>query len=1535
MKKSISFLLVLAMVMTMLQGVIFSVAAKETDAVIAAEKVWAASGSTVELKIDITKNPSILGATLTVSWDEALTLIADKNGAAFAGLTYQKPSRYQSSGTNFMWYGSDLEELLDGTILTLTFQVSEDVEDAAELPVNITCSGVYDVDQEPIGLTTVDGSVRIVNYLPGDVSGNDVIDTLDLVMLARYISDGCTTDPAGYNVTINESAADVNDDGRMDALDLIMISRYISDGCETDPNGYNIILKPSSPKCEHTMTAIPAKAATCTEAGNDAYWYCSKCGKYYQDTNGMNEITLEETVVEAKGHTIVIDPAMAPTKTETGLTEGSHCSVCNETIVKQETLPALTGYAVTYNIATGNSSTYVATKGLDATIDSDKRQYFSDEGLVELPELSLDGYQFLGWYNAPPENSNATQITEIPVGSVGNYTLYAHWYEYTYDITYKLYQTPLGEITNEKYLHYTVSKGLVDLPNPELYNYVFLGWYTDDGTEVTSIPVGTTGPITLNAYWTSKRNLTRAVKSLEDPFVVEDSDEGVIYFTYELGTIENVPLSDAIWTIQSVEGLAQQKSETVTTTISTEQAEAIAKTISDTTVDSASWTLSEDWNNVTEVSEQWAEQNGMTQEEANTVTKSKSNTYSFTSSNGGTNTTTDTDGTTTVDYNSQNYTHGNSAEFDIKVGGSYSLEKTLSLGISGKADLSGGDIGGEFGAKRTSKFEVSAEIGAGYKQHQETNEHTGTDTTTVDTTVQSDATTWNNSSSSSSTQAASESTSVRNALSQIITNTKGYGKSYSAGGENSESQGFSSTNSKSANSSSTLTYFNSETKTTTSTYSTDGKRDGCYRLVVAGTVHVFGVVGYDVATKSYFAYTYNVLDDKTYDFLDYSPDLNFDDYENGALPFEVPYFVYEYVNEKTSMSPGLAYRTNTTNKTATIVSYTAGTDTDVIIPSYVTSGGVAYKVTGLSASAFSGKNIRSVVLSDYITELPEGAFENCTQLEEVSGYFTKIGAKAFSGCTSLKKYNITAGVTEIGANAFANVDEIWISGLDAELAIEEAKKQHPEWDSETDSEKLLAAAQAITQNVIDSAINSGAQHVLLSLEKTIDTNGLMLSVPQIASFELHGGFEPEGGLRVYNGLRISSDAGSTTLKNLSVYNDTNIPLEISSKTLNLDAVTIESTGFVLLHKVDAPTITLTRDSRLISTKKQAVVWNNPTISSVIIDNAVGTLDVSGNIYIHGALYGADYIGITNGEIINIKEDEFKNYIKGVYSITFDANGGQVERDSISVFYGSPFGTLPTPTRDYYTFTGWYSQAEGGDQFTDATIMNYTTDITVYAHWTLNEVSDWVAASELPEGAELVTEEWRYTLTETTTSTDTTMEGWNQDSWEWKESGSGTYRYADYASQFDSNHSLYSKYNRSALTAYEYETTKRTVSGPVWYTYIYWHWCRGDDSLSLAHNRSIWHGWTPEYAVFDAFESSSGPSSSYYDSDSGLECCQFANADCCGDSYWYYHFNVYQQTYVDYQKWFTYSRQTEQTSETEISNGGNISNVQHMVQYRAK
>lgn len=73
--------------------------------------------------------------------------------------------------------------------------------------------------------------------------------------------------------------------------------------------------------------------------------------------------------------------------------------------------------------------------------------------------------------------------------------------------------------------------------------------------------------------------------------------------------------------------------------------------------------------------------------------------------------------------------------------------------------------------------------------------------------------------------------------------------------------------------------------------------------------------------------------------------------------------------------------------------------------------------------------------------------------------------------------------------------------------------------------------------------------------------------------------------------------------------------------------------------------------------------------------------------------------------------------KDVCKVTFDANGGKASTTYKEVKKGETYGALPTPTKQDYTFRGWYTAKTGGSQVTARTVVNETADHTLYAHWT--------------------------------------------------------------------------------------------------------------------------------------------------------------------------------------------------------------------------
>lgn len=92
--------------------------------------------------------------------------------------------------------------------------------------------------------------------------------------------------------------------------------------------------------------------------------------------------------------------------------------------------------------------------------------------------------------------------------------------------------------------------------------------------------------------------------------------------------------------------------------------------------------------------------------------------------------------------------------------------------------------------------------------------------------------------------------------------------------------------------------------------------------------------------------------------------------------------------------------------------------------------------------------------------------------------------------------------------------------------------------------------------------------------------------------------------------------------------------------------------------------------------------------------------------------------------LEIQQDgEYYNlYLRSTISavkVTFDPNGGTLNagEESKLVQPGSPYGSLPTPTRADYRFDGWFTEKDGGTKVEETTIMSSRAAHTLYAHWT--------------------------------------------------------------------------------------------------------------------------------------------------------------------------------------------------------------------------
>jgi len=101
--------------------------------------------------------------------------------------------------------------------------------------------------------------------------------------------------------------------------------------------------------------------------------------------------------------------------------------------------------------------------------------------------------------------------------------------------------------------------------------------------------------------------------------------------------------------------------------------------------------------------------------------------------------------------------------------------------------------------------------------------------------------------------------------------------------------------------------------------------------------------------------------------------------------------------------------------------------------------------------------------------------------------------------------------------------------------------------------------------------------------------------------------------------------------------------------------------------------------------------------------------------------------ITSTSTMNVSSDHilYAKWSQTRYTLTANPNGGSFSSTSgwtvsgnnltKSLTYNSAFGTLPTPTRDNYTFNGWYTHPTVGNQVTSSSTME-ARDTTIYARW---------------------------------------------------------------------------------------------------------------------------------------------------------------------------------------------------------------------------
>ena len=256
---------------------------------IAVESKTCVPGEEVSVKINLSNNPGISSVKLKVAYDDSvLTLDSVEYNAEMGGQSL--PPQKMSSPITLTWVSAFAEFSSDCVFATLNFTVAQTVElnQTADITITYDPNDIYNMAEENVDCTIVNGSLSVITCVPGDINGDQTFNNKDITRMFQYL--------AGWEVTVNEPALDTNGDGSVNNKDLTRLFQFSADW-----DVEIFIGSDSIRKCSHQLETIPYNTATCVSTGNEAYWHCTLCDKYYSDAVALTEVTLESMVIPALG----------------------------------------------------------------------------------------------------------------------------------------------------------------------------------------------------------------------------------------------------------------------------------------------------------------------------------------------------------------------------------------------------------------------------------------------------------------------------------------------------------------------------------------------------------------------------------------------------------------------------------------------------------------------------------------------------------------------------------------------------------------------------------------------------------------------------------------------------------------------------------------------------------------------------------------------------------------------------------------------------------------------------------------------------------------------------------------------------------------------------------------------------------------------------------------------------------------------------------------------------------------------------------
>lgn len=410
-------------------------------------------------------------------------------------------------------------------------------------------------------------------------------------------------------------------------------------------------------------------------------------------------------------------------------------------------------------------------------------------------------------------------------------------------------------------------------------------------------------------------------------------------------------------------------------------------------------------------------------------------------------------------------------------------------------------------------------------------------------------------------------------------------------------------------------------------------------------------------------------------------------------------------------------------------------------------------VTEIGSDTFSySDTLQTLTFGKGARTIPERCCWYCGKLSKVviPEGVTAIKDDAFAMCTSLKQITVPASVTELG-NSFPSVTKVsfagkgfykaedgaYVNGVSVNVQAKEMYTKAFEVLNMVNKERTKRGLKALVmdQGLLETAMMRGFENVLYWDHTRPSGRSCFTANSNMRGENIAYGSSTASGVmnQWMNSAGHRANILSSDFTSIGIgcvyykgsYYWVQCFGDSSQKTASVSSYKDQTKNRKIIVSKDAKyykaSLKLSNASiRKGQTATASVIWNGVELnnSGAVFKSSnpsVCTVDNTGKITATGTgnavitMYFAGYekggstqrITVTSPAPVTAK-------------LTFDVNGGSVSTKAKTVKLKAKAGTLPSPARKGYTFTGWYTAKSGGKKVTSASVISKSQKL--YAHW---------------------------------------------------------------------------------------------------------------------------------------------------------------------------------------------------------------------------